>query len=129
MGRGTYELPPLGEGWGGASLLQPITYQAQAAACGDVGHTLAAGHYAALRLRAALVSAAHDPPIAGLWTLGVGLSTRLVRLLPVRAPLIDIAGHVVEAQFVGTLGTHGVQLVPTIVFPPSHGVDVIAATV
>ena len=71
-------------------------------------------------------SALHAPfPTTG--TSRVGLGVAAVIAIPVLAPFLDVARHVVDAEFVGLFGLHGMRLASAVAVVPCHVIDVAAA--
>lgn len=57
------------------------------------------------------------------------MRVRTIRAVPVAAPFIHIAAHVVKAKLVGLLGANGVSAVAVVDLIPCHVVNVVAAAV
>ena len=61
-------------------------------------------------------------------TSGISLGTAAIGAIPVLAPLLYVAAHIVDAQLIGLLGAYGMSLA-TRIFCPSYIANGIAATV
>lgn len=59
----------------------------------------------------------------------IGLGVAAVTAIPVLTPFPNVARHVVDAEFVGLFGFHGVRLAEAVARVPCHVVDTAASAV
>ena len=74
-------------------------------------------------------TSAHDACITGCRSDGIGRRLVSVQAIPVGTPLLDVAAHVINAQFVGCLGSHGMGYIIGVALVPAYLFKVITARI
>ena len=104
--------------------------QAEAEAAAAVaGHVAAAVPRAAAPHVAAPATAAVPTVRPTVRPCRIGLRVTAITASPILAPFPHVARHIVEAQFIGMLGLHGMGLVTAVAVIPRHVVNVAATAV